>query len=200
MLRMVLCLAFLCAGCVAEQPESARTVAAFEVPLPTPSDKSEFLDLLRKEAEENGYHVDAASPTELVHMSAVSRITFNAAVWRGNDDEAIASAMDFQDHIGRVWLTFARGEDPESVRQFRDALLPHVVQRWPETSRLPLMPNGAIPLARDLVRTPSGYEVNPSAAAKYQINAPAGAEADNQITPGSRQLQPSLAGDSANVR
>ena len=172
MLRIVLCLVFLCTGCVAAQPESVRTVAAFEVPLLTPSDKSDFLALLRKEAAENGYHVDAASEAELAQMSQVSPMTFSAAIWRGNDDEAIASAMDFQDHIGRVWLTFSLGENPQSVRRFQDAVVPQIVQRWPETASLPIMPNGGIPLTSDLIRTSSGYEVNPVAAAKYQVEAP----------------------------
>jgi len=144
-------------------------VAAFEVPLPTASDKSEFLALLRKVAEENGYHVDAASEAELSQMSEVSPISFNATVWRGDDDEAIASAMDFSDHIGRVWLTFSLGENPENARRFRDSLIPQVKRRWPEMASLPIMPNGAIPLASDLVRTSSGYEVNPVAADKYQV-------------------------------
>jgi hypothetical protein len=173
MLRVVLCLVLLCAGCVAEQPESARTVAAFEVPLPTQSDKSDFLALLRKEAAENGYHVDAASEGELAQMSQTSPITFSAAIWRGNDDEAIASAMDFQDHIGRVWLTFSLGKNPETVRRFQEAVVPQIVQRWPGTASLPIMPNGGIPLTSDLVRAPSGYEVNPSAAAKYEVDTPA---------------------------
>lgn len=171
MLRLIVILIVLCAGCIAAQPENSRTVAAVEVPLPTSTDKSEFLELLRKQAEGHGYHVDAASEAELALMSEVSLITFSAAVWRGNDDESIASAMDFQDHIGRVWLTFTSGEDPERSRQFRDALVSQIEQRWPETASLPIMPNGAIPLTSDLVRTPSGYEVNPAAAAKYRVQA-----------------------------
>lgn len=169
--RLAVWLFLLCAGCIAAQPESARTVAAFEVPLTTSTDKSEFLDLLRSQAERHGYHVDAASEAELAQMSEVSPITFNAAVWRGDDDEAVASAMDFQDHIGRVWLTFTLGEDPERSRRFRDELVPQIERLWPGTASLPIMPNGAIPLARDLVRTPTGYDVHPAAAARYQDTA-----------------------------
>jgi hypothetical protein len=33
------------------------------------------------------------------------------------------------------------------------------------------MPNGAIPLTRDLIRTPKGYVVSPAAAAKYEAPA-----------------------------
>jgi hypothetical protein len=95
-------------------------------------------------------------------------MTLSAAVWKGeDDDEAIASAMDGPDHLGQVWLTFSKGEDPALNERFRDAAMREIVRRWPETLSLPLMPTGAIPLSRDLVRTPQGYIVNPSEAAKY---------------------------------
>jgi hypothetical protein len=168
----VICLALFCAACgVARQPDSIRTVAAFEVPLPAATDKAEFVRLLRSVAQAHGYHVDAASPTALRQMSDVSPITLNAAVWRGNDEEVVASAMDFQDHIGRVWLTFDRGQDPQSFSQFRSDLMPQVQKRWPNTASLPIMPTGAIPLADDLVRTPSGYAVRPSGRLKYQVQS-----------------------------
>jgi hypothetical protein len=170
MLRIILSLALVCAACgVVEQPKSAKTVAAYEVPLPTPSDKGRFIALLTQKAEAAGFHVDAATDEELKATSAVSPQTFNATVWRGKDDEEpIASAMDFQDRLGRVWISFSLGEDPARSRQFREALLPAIMGAWPDTASLPIMPNGAIPLTEDLVRTPQGYIVKPSAAAKYQ--------------------------------
>jgi hypothetical protein len=70
--------------------------------------------------------------------------------------------------LGRVWISFSLGEDPARSRQFREALLPAIMDAWPDTASLPIMPNGAIPLTEDLVRTPQGYIVKPSAAAKYQ--------------------------------
>ena len=170
MLRMVLCLSLVCAACGAvEQPKSAKTIAAYEVPLPTPSDKRRFLALLTQKAEAAGFHVDAATDEELKATSEVSPQTFNATVWRGKDDEEpIASAMDFHDRLGRVWISFSLGEDPVRSRQFREALVPAIKDGWPDTASLPIMPNGAIPLTRDLARTPRGYIVNPSAAAKYR--------------------------------
>jgi hypothetical protein len=169
MIRIVLCLALLCAACGAvEQPKSAETVAAIEVPLPTASDKRRFLALLTQKAEAAGFHVDAATDEELKVTSKVSPQTFNATVWRGEDDEErIVSAMDFEDRLGRVWISFARGEDPVRSRQFRESLMPAIKDAWPDTASLPIMPNGAIPLTRDLVRTPQGYIVEPSAAPKY---------------------------------
>ena len=170
MLRIVLTLSLVCAACGAvEQPKSAKTVAAYEVPLPTHSDKRRFLALMTQKAEAFGFHVDAATDEELKATSEVSPQTFNATVWRGEDDEErIASAMDFEDGLGRVWISFSLGEDPVRSRQFREKLVPAIKRSWPATASLPIMPNGAIPLTRDLVRTPRGYIVNPSAAAKYE--------------------------------
>lgn len=169
MIRMALGLSLICTACgVTEQPKGTKTVAAYEVPLPTAADKARFVELLRKEAEAKGYHVDVATPHELKIQSEVSPITFNAAVWRGKDDEeSIASAMDFQDRIGRVWIGFPLGQNPRLSARFRNSLVPKIKTEWPNTASLPIMPNGAIPLTEDLVRTPSGYFVKPSAAAKY---------------------------------
>jgi len=170
MFRSMLGLALICTACgVAEQPKWAKTVAAYEVPLPTAGDKAQFIELLTNEAQAEGFHVDAATPQELEVQSQVSPITFNASVWRGEDDEeSIASAMDFQDRIGRVWISFPLGQDPERSARFRDTLVAKIKRLWPETASLPIMPSGAIPLTEDLVRTSSGYSVKPSAAAKYQ--------------------------------
>ena len=170
MLRLVFALSLLCISCgPGGQPKSHKTVAAYEVPLPTPADKQRFLRLLTEQAEASGYHVDAATEDQLKAVSKVSPQTFSAAVWRGkDDDEPIASAMDFEGRLGRVWLSFSLGEDPQRSARFREKLVPEIRKFWPETASLPIMPNGGIPLTEDLVRTPSGYAVKQSAAAKYQ--------------------------------
>ena len=148
------------AGCgvAAPQPESAKTVAAFEVPLPSEADRDQFLSVLRAAAQVDGMHVDAASRQELEGEAKVSRnfeMTMNATVWRGsNDDEAVASAMDQFDHLGQVWLTFSRGKDPAISARFRERAMHEIMLHWPSTLSLPIMPTGAIPLHRDLIRTP----------------------------------------------
>jgi hypothetical protein len=156
------------------QPESARTVAAFEVPLPSEADRSQFLSVLRAAAEPEGMHVDATSSQELERESKVSpefQMTLNAAVWRGSkDDEPVASAMDRHDHLGQVWITFLRGKDPTLTRKFQESAMREIMLRWPGTLSLPIMPTGAIPLHGDLVRTPNGYIVNPSEAHKYGLD------------------------------
>ena len=177
MYRLVL--ATTCAvivGCgVASQPESIKTVAAFEVPLQSKADREEFLSVLRAAAEVEGMHVDAESDTDLGNDATVSpnfKMTMKAAVWRGsNDEEAVASAMDQFDHQGQVWLMFSRGKDPAMATRFRVRAMHGIMLHWPGTLSLPIMPTGAIPLHRDLVRTPTGYILNPAEAHKYNLVA-----------------------------
>lgn len=172
-----LVLATICAvfsGCGAtSQPDSIKTVAAFEVPLPSPPDREQFLTVLRAAAKVEGMHVDAESATDLESEAKASpnfRMTMKAAVWRGsNDDESVASAMDQFDHLGQVWLMFSRGKDPAMAARFRERAMHEVILHWPSTLSLPIMPTGAIPLHRDLVRTTSGYIVKPSEAHKYDL-------------------------------
>jgi hypothetical protein len=159
---------------VAPQPESAKTVAAFEVRLPSRADRTEFLSVLRSAAEHEGMHVDAMSDDDLEQQARVSpalKMTVSAAVWRGkNDEEPIASAMDESDHLGQVWIAFHEGEDPALNSRFREAVMREVVRKWPDTLRLPIMPTGAIPLKRDLVQTPNGYIINPQESYKYETH------------------------------
>lgn len=160
-------------ACVAPQPESAKTVAAFEVPLRSEADRTQFVSILRAAARTEGMHVDVESAQDIANETEVSSDfakTINLAVWRGaNDDECIASAMDQPDHLGQVWLMFSRGKDPQLATRFRESAMRQIMLRWPDTLSLPIMPTGAIPLHRDLIRTPYGYKVNPSEAQKYQL-------------------------------
>src|SRR5689334_11046757 len=125
MRRIALVLLFACSACgVAPQPKSARTVAAYEVPVPTASDRNELLGLLRQEARAAGFHVDADTDEENRQLSEVSPLTINATVWRGkDDDEAIASVLDGADHLGLAWLTFSKSEEPERTAQFRQEVM-----------------------------------------------------------------------------
>jgi len=113
-----LVLAAICAvivGCGgARQPDSMKTVAAFEIPLSSEADRDLFLSVLRGAAEVEGMHVDATSREELEREAKVSpslQMTVHAAVWRGsNDDEAVASAMDQFDHLGHIVLPESRDQ------------------------------------------------------------------------------------------
>ena len=167
-----LALLSICLGCgVAPQPESARTVAAFEVPLPNAKERAEFLAVLSAAAEAEGLHVDASSAEDLKRLSEVSPMTIHAAVWRGaDDDESLASVMDLPDNLGRAWISFSRGEDPNLATRFRERAMRAIFERWPSTQRLPIMPTGAIPLPADLRQTPEGYRVKPDAVSRYDLS------------------------------
>ena len=170
---LALALLSLCIGCVAApQPESARTVAAFEVPLASPQERAEFLALLSAAAEAEGLHLDGANAEDLERLSEVSSMTIHAAVWRGADDEeVVASVSDMPDNLGRAWLSFSRGEDPSLVARFRDRAMRQILERWPRTQTLPIMPTGAIPLPDDLRQTAHGYRVKAEAASRYELPA-----------------------------
>jgi hypothetical protein len=166
----------------APQPQSAKTVAAFEVPLPSPAERIEFLSVLRKVAEAEGMHVDAASTEDLERQASVSpafKMTMNATVWRSTkDDEPVASAMDQPDHPGQVWIAFFKGDDPQLNSRLQENAMRDIMRKWPGTLSLPIMPTGAIPLYGDLIRTPEAYIVNPIAAHKYGLPAGEGGRAD----------------------
>lgn len=163
-------------ACVVEQPESARTVAAYEVPLPSEQDRTEFLSVVSEVARAEGLHLDSATQQELRRTAETiptAEMTVHAAVWRGEtDDESEAVIMDQHDHIGQVWIMFSLGEDPQLATRFRERVMREITARWPETLSLPIMPNGVIPLHADLVRTPDGYIVDPAAAPKYAERRP----------------------------
>ena len=169
---LALALLSICLGCcVASQPESARTIAAFEVPLSNAEERAEFLSALRASAEAEGLHVDASSAEDLKLLSEVSPMTIHAGVWRGaDDDESLATVMDLPDNLGRAWISFSRGEDPNLSTRFRERAMRAIFERWPSTQRLPIMPTGAIPLPADLLQTPDGYRVKPDAASRYDLS------------------------------
>lgn len=168
-------IAMVVSGCVAPQPDSGRTVAAFEVPLHTPSDRAEFLAILRQVSQAEGLHIDAENDESLRNTAEQipeANRTLHAAVWRGTeDDHAEAVIMDGHDHLGLVWIAFLAGEETASAKRFRDRVMNRVVLRWPETMSLPVMPTGSIPNPYQLVKTPSGYKLDPAYASSYDVKA-----------------------------
>lgn len=167
--RLLIVVTLFCLSCcVQPQPESHRTVTAYEVPLSTVAERHRFLDLLRREAAAFGFHVDAATDEELRVVSEVSPLTINAAIWRGEDEEIIASAMNPPTEPDRTWITFAKGENPALSAAFRKRLTRAIIRYWPQMLSLPIMPTGAIPNPEDMERTPSGYAVKASERWRYE--------------------------------
>jgi hypothetical protein len=163
-----------CTGCgVAHQPESARTVAAFEVPLSTEQDRSLFLAIVSREAQAEGLHLDASSARELELIAQAlpgAASSVHATVWRGaGDDHSEATITNLWVQAPSVWVLFGRGENPGLATRFRQRVMNKIMDRWPDTQTLPIMPTGAIPLPQDLRRTPDGYRVEPRAAATYRL-------------------------------
>lgn len=153
------------------QPESAQTVAAFEVPLPSPGERAEFLAIVRRAAQVEGLHVDADSDEDLANRADAipeARMSIHAAVWRGkDDDESLATIMDQADHLGQVWIMFSKGEDQQLAERFRHRAMLAIKARWPSTLSLPIIDRTTIPLRQDLIRTPTGYRLNPAAQSRY---------------------------------
>ncbi|KQS03330.1 hypothetical protein ASG11_02865 [Sphingomonas sp. Leaf357] len=161
------------AGCsVREQPTSNETVAAFEVALPTAKDRAALLTILRTTATAAGGHLDAASDKELrstAEASPLAKMSVHAAVWEGaKDEENWATIMDQSDHIGQVWIMFARGRNEAQARSFRQQGMRDIAARWPDVLSLPILDRRTIPLRRDLIRTAKGYRLNPTATARYK--------------------------------
>jgi hypothetical protein len=157
---------------VSTQPVSSETVAAFEVPLPTATDRALFLTVLGDVARAEGAHLDAATNDELRKTAAAipqAKMSIHAAVWRGSDDkESWATIMDQADHLGQVWIMFSRGEDEIQAHRFQVSVMRQIRARWPDTLSLPIIDRRTIPLHRELVRTPDGYRLNQSAPSVHK--------------------------------
>ena len=163
------------AGCIracqpVPQPESARTVAAFEVPLTTAVDRADFLTILTAEAAAEGLDVKVETAQEMdrrAEMLPELRASIHAIVYRGGDFRQTEARVSDRFHFGHVWISFAQGEDPASARRFRNQLMSRTIERWPETLSVPVAQTGALPLKEDLVRGDHGYEINPARLAGY---------------------------------
>jgi hypothetical protein len=160
------------------QPASAKQVAAVEVPLRTAADHADLMLMLRRNAREGGLHVDdgtdewikfrlGAPSNEPPAARNVLTKTIYVGVYRGNDDRDMEMDVDDGGHQGRAWLTFFRGKHPQLATKVRVQLLAEIQRRWPDARNVPVMPNGALPLADDLVWTGTSYVVKPERLADY---------------------------------
>lgn len=157
------------------QPVSIRFVAAVEIPLRTPADRSDLLAMLRRHASASGLHVDDGSQAwrELQRnapdLPAFARRTLSVGVWRGEGDDDLEVSADDTGHEGRAWVIFSRGKQPELATRTRQGLLGAIARRWPGARRLPVLPSGGLPLAGDLRLGPGGYRIARAAASSYRL-------------------------------
>ncbi len=151
---------------IAEQPDWIETVAAYGIETSSKSERDDLLAVLNQVAEEHGHHLDSASEETL---EEVYELTINACVWKGQeDDETLACAMDSEDRPGLVYLTFNKGTDPVGNDAFRSAATAALEGRFGRMRSIPVMPNGALPLARDLAFDGEKYSVSEEDFRKYK--------------------------------
>lgn len=152
------------------QPEGSKTVAAFEVPLTTAVDRADFLAILATEAKAEGLDVKVETAQEMerwAEMSPKLRKSVEAIVYRGGDFLQTEARVSDQFHFGHVWISFAQGKDPALALRFRDQVMSRTIERWPETLTVPVAQTGSLPHREDLIRTDTGYEINPSRSEGY---------------------------------
>jgi hypothetical protein len=168
-------IAVLGAATQVEQPASIQTVAALEIPLETQADRADLLAMLRRQAAAGGLHVDDGSREREEIQRAdpnfpdFARGSLFVGVWRGDNDDDLEVSVDDAGHPNRAWLTFARGSQVEAATRFRETLIRALRQRWPNFRALPILPGGGLPLADDLIHTPSGYRIKRAEAARYDL-------------------------------
>lgn len=163
------------AGCIracqpVPQPESLRTVAAFEVPLTSADERADFLAILAADAAAEGLDVHVETAAQMERRAAMSpdlRESIRATVYRRGDLRQTEAQVSDQFLLGYVWISFNQGENPALAQRFRDRLMSRVVERWPETLIVPVSPTGSIPFKKDLVRGDHGYEIDPAKMAGY---------------------------------
>ena len=159
------------------QPESRRTVSAYEVPLSTAADRAEFLSILSSEAAAEGLEVRIETDEEMARWAEMSpelSRTIGAIVYRNGDIGATEANISDAHHDGHTWISFTRGEDPALAQRFRDRLMLRIIERWPEVLSVPVAQTGALPHRRDLVRGDQGYEIDPARLAGYMCGTAPG--------------------------
>lgn len=165
----------ICVACAPADQESVRTVAAVEIPLETVDDRHDLLAVLRRHAAADGeLHIDDVSEKwreleQEADTPADIRKTIYVGVWRGRDDDDIEASVDDVGHNGRAWVTFLKGRQPDRAARFRKSVLADIRRRWPGANALPVLPTGGLPLSDDLRMTPTGYKIDASAAARYEL-------------------------------
>lgn len=162
-------------GCVracqpVPQPESAKIVAAFEVPLTTAVERANFLTILNAEAAIEGLDVSIETAEEMDRWNEMAldlSKSIEATAYRGNDIRQSEARVSDQNHLGQAWISFKRGEDPSLARRFRQRLMSRIIEHWPGTLSVPVAQTGALPRKEDLRRSDHGYEIDPSRLAGY---------------------------------
>jgi hypothetical protein len=171
MWRMVVLVLIACSGCAPREQPS--TLAAIEVPIPTGRDRTDLIKALEEFGAAEALHVDVATAQALEYersnLPQDAHSTLRMGVWRGDKDQDLEMSVTDMGHLGRAWVSFIRSGDADVSGEGRERLLGVLRDRWPDARLLPVLPSGGLPLARDLVATPQGYEVIRSERGKYDL-------------------------------
>ncbi|WBO22071.1 hypothetical protein [Sphingomonas abietis] len=152
-------------------------IAAIEVPTPSRDDQSDLIEILKRVAPKQGFHVDDVSQQwrEFARQAedhpSPARKTLYAGVWSGKNDDDFIAAADDGGHKGRSWIICYSGHHPAAAKRFWLELKAAVYHRWPTAQPIPILPSGAVPLSTDLQLTSSGYQIIRTAAARYGLPA-----------------------------
>jgi hypothetical protein len=171
-----LALAYLIAYFQPSRP--IRQLPALEVTISSASDRADLIAILRREtAFDSELHVDdaterwqqlyAASDKDGRPAHSSTRSTINVGVWRGADDEDPVAQVNDRGHLGRAWVMFSDYEGSAKNDSARARLIAALRRRWPDARDIPVMPNGAYPLANDLVWTGRAYIVKAERTSAY---------------------------------
>ena len=166
-------LLLLLAACgAAEQREWIELTAAYGIVASSQRERDQLLRVFERVAETEGHHMDAATGQELASQADVYEQSIKACIWVGEDDEEmLACAQDFEERLGLVFVTFYRGTDPQRNQAFRRRLLHELQTEFGQLPTIPQMPNGALPLAEDLILEDGNYAVSEENSQKYEARS-----------------------------
>jgi hypothetical protein len=168
--------AVLMAGCGVPHIPGLRQVSAIEVDVTRPADRAALIAILHERARLHGLHLDDLSE-QWVQLGKGKPVTspvkksIYVGLWRTADDKDLLAGVDDGGHLGKAWVTFLAGEQPELADEVRRGLLADIERRWPDARKIPVMPNGALPLDDDLVWTGSSYVVKSERISSYAAPA-----------------------------
>jgi len=149
---------------------SLSFVEAVEIPQ-EPGAASELAEILQSAAARNGLYfrdssayVDAATD----HVLTASMIVFRPL---GGDREWPEIQVSAE-RGGPLWVLFLEAADQNhlgATSRTRDEVLADLRRRWPGLRKAPILPDGGVPLHRDLRLTPNGYKIAAEKAEAYGL-------------------------------
>ena len=133
-------------------------LAALEVPLDTPQDRTDFLEILKDNARANGLHVDDASRQWREFLKNVKdqpptspvEKTIYISLWRAPDENNPEVLVDDGGHQGRPWIIFYNGRRVDSAEKDRHELTSSIRRRWPQAINIPIKTEGGLPTVEEV--------------------------------------------------